>query len=85
VLKYISTRGLKDFLHDNGNQDGRLKALEQNVGKRFENGVRDEENRQCSIVPSGGHVMKIFLQSDDLGIADIGPIEKCEKVQNAEL
>jgi len=61
--------------HDHGNKDAGSQPLEQDVGKRFEEGVRDEEYGQSGIVLPVGHA-KIFLQTIDFRISNVGPIMK---------
>jgi hypothetical protein len=71
--------------HDDGNEDGWAEALQQDIGGRFEDRIRHEEERERSIVLAGANIIQTLLQPIDLGIANVGTIEKGEKVEDTEL
>lgn len=65
-------------IHDDGYENRRAKALQQYVGCRFKDGVRDEEDGECRIVLSSGHVMQVLLQSIDLCVSNVRSIEESQ-------
>ena len=69
--------------HDDGDENARTEALEQDVGQRFEEGVGDEEDGQASVVLAAGDV-EAFLEAIELGVADIGAVEEGDEVEEAE-
>lgn len=71
-------------LHDNGDVDGRAQSLEQDVAERLKNRVRDEEDGQCGIVPGCGKI-QVCAKAGDFGIANVGPVEEGQQIEEAEL
>lgn len=59
-------------------EDARTKPLEQRIGQRFEDGVDQEEDGEPNVVLVVAHV-QIFLETLDLGIADVCSVnEGCQ-------
>ena len=56
--------------HDDRDEDTGSESLKQGVRQGFEEGVRDEEDRQAGIVLATGNV-KALLKTIELGIPDI--------------
>ena len=61
--------------HNDGDEDGRAKTLEKNIGEGFGERVGDEENGEAGIVLATGD-SEGFLEADDAGIADVGAVEE---------
>jgi hypothetical protein len=72
------------YSHDYGNEDGRPQLLEQEIGESLKHGVGDEEDGQGVVVVPGVHG-DISRQVGDLGVADVGPVEEADEVEEAEL
>lgn len=51
-----STRSTHPQNHNDGNEDTRAPALEQDIGERLENRVRDEEDSQGDVILGIGDV-----------------------------
>ncbi len=69
--------------HDDRNENTGAKALEQDVGQGFEEGIRDEEDGEAGIVLAAGN-MEALLEAIKPGIAYIGTIEEGNEVEEAE-
>ena len=69
--------------HDARNEDARSKALQEDVGEGFEEGIGDEEDGEAGIVLTAGDV-ETFLEAIQLRVADIGSIEKGDEIEQAE-
>ena len=69
--------------HDARNEDARSKALQEDVGEGFEEGIGDEEDGEAGIVLTTGDV-ETFLEAIQLRVADIGAIEEGDEVEQAE-
>lgn len=64
--------------HDNRNEHTRSPLLEQDVGKRLKDRVRDKKERERRIVLRTGHI-KILCEAEYLCISNIGSIEEAEE------
>ena len=69
--------------HDNGNEDRRAQALEEDVGQRLEEGIGDEEDGQAGIVLAAGQV-EGFLEAVEAGVADVGAVEEGDEIEETE-
>ena len=69
--------------HDDRDEDGRAQALKEDIGQRLEEGVGDEEDGEAGIVLAAGNV-KGFIEVVELRVADVGPIEEGNEVQEAK-
>ena len=69
--------------HDRGDEDGRPEPLEEDVGQRLEERVGDEEDGQAGVVLPACDVQR-FLEAVEFGVADVGPVEKGDEVEEAE-
>ena len=69
--------------HDDGDEDRRAQALEQDVRQGFEERVGDEEDGEAGIVLPPRDVQGVG-QAVELGIADVGAVEEGDEVEEAE-
>jgi len=74
-----NTREFRGYVHDDGYEDGWPQPLEQEVGKGFEEGVRDEKDCQCIVVVPGVK-LEVRRKVRDLGVADVGPVQEANEV-----
>lgn len=61
----------------------RLGALEQHIGQRLKDRVRNEEDGERRVVLVVAHTQGL-LQAFDFCVSDIGPVEKSSKIQQRE-
>ena len=61
----------------------RSQSLQQDIGGDLEDNVRDEEYCQCGIILISRQP-QIVAHVKNVGIGDIGPIEKSEEVDDAQ-
>ena len=69
--------------HDDGDEDGRPQALEQDIGQGFEERVGDEEDGQAGVVLPSRDVQRVG-QAVELSVADVGAVEEGDEVEEAE-
>lgn len=69
--------------HDDGDEDRRAQALEQDICQWLEERVGYEEDGQASIVLAARHVQGVD-QAVEFGIADVGTVEEGDEVEQAE-
>ena len=69
--------------HDDGDEDRRAQALEQDVRQGLEERVGDEEDGQAGIVLAARDVEGVG-QAVEFGIADVGAVEEGDEVEEAE-
>lgn len=69
--------------HDDRNENRRSQALKKDVGQRLKETVRDEEDGESQVVFLTGH-REVFVKTGDLGIADVGAVQKGEEVQDTK-
>jgi hypothetical protein len=70
--------------HEDRYEDGRLQLLEKDVCQWLTHGVRDKEDGQCC-VELGRSKTEVGREASDLGVADVGSVEKGEEVEDAQL
>ncbi len=69
--------------HNQGNEDARSQALEEDVREGFGQGVRDEEDGEGGVVLAVCHV-EILLQAIQFRIPDVGSVEETDEVEETE-
>lgn len=69
--------------HDSRDENTRSQTLEQDIGQRFEERIRDEEDGQTGVVLAAGDV-KRCLQTVEFRIADVGAVEEGDEVEETE-
>jgi hypothetical protein len=69
--------------HNDRQEDARPKLLEKDVRQGLEARVRHEEDGKRRIVLAVGH-LQIFLQAVNLRIADVGPIQEGDQIQERQ-
>jgi hypothetical protein len=78
ALRYHSPQN-----HDYRQEDAWPKFLQQDIRQRLKDRVTDEEYRKSLVVLSIGHV-EVLLQAIDFCVANIGPVEKRDQIQEGK-
>lgn len=71
-------------LHDNWDEPGRSHTLQENVGKRLKDRIRDKKDGEAGVVLRGGDAYSLRLRLDeasDLRVANVGPVEEGEQIK----
>jgi hypothetical protein len=71
-------------LHDDGDEQRRTHALEQDIGERLKDRIRDEEHRERGIIISTTQ-KEILGECIDLGVTNIGTVQERQQVEKAKL
>ena len=69
--------------HDYREKDGGFELLQKNLSDRFEDGIRDEKDRQRVVILIVRH-LQVLLQAVDFGVSDVCSVEKCNEIQERE-
>lgn len=71
------------YCHDDRDENTGPKALEQDVGDRFKEGIGNEEDGEAGIVLTAGDVEGRF-EAVELGVADVRAVEKGDEIEEAK-